>query len=290
METILAAVVPVMVVTLIGFVLARCGKPVEGESLRFVITQIGSPILIFTALQKTSFSGALLASYAGAAAVAVAAFGAIGYLVLRAFRVSIRAFLPSMMFGNTGNLGLPLSLYAFGAAGLGHAAVVHTVAAVGNFTIGQSIAMGKANFKALVTHPALIAAVLGVLAAVSHTTLPRWLHNTLELVANLSIPLMVLMLGTSLATIRVTALRRALWLSALRIGMGMAVGFAVAWAFDLSGVARAVLVLQCSMPAAVFNYLFAMVSRTDPEGVAGVVVVSTLVSVVTIPALLAILL
>jgi predicted permease len=76
----------------------------------------------------------------------------------------------------------------------------------------------------------------------------------------------------------------------LRIGMGTGVGLGLAWAFGMTGVPRAIFVLQASMPAAVYNYLFALASRTDPEGVASIVVVSTLISALTIPVLLATLL
>ena len=290
MESILAAVLPIVITALIGFVLQRLGRPVEGETLRFIVVQVGTPALIFSALLKTSLSGVMLLNYAGAAMTALVAFAIIGYGVLRMTGQSMRAFLPSMMFGNTGNLGLPLALYACGPAGLGYAAVYHTVAAVGNFTLGQSIALGSTNWRALATNSSVIAAILGLVCTVFHVTLPLWLHNSLELVSGLAIPLMLLMLGTSLATIQVTSLKRTVGLSALRVGMGIAVGFTLAWAFGFTGVPRAVLVLQCSTPVAVYNYLFALASKTDPQGVASVVVVSTVIFVLTIPVLLAVLL
>jgi predicted permease len=290
METILAAVAPIVLMTLIGFAMARLGKPIEGETLRFLVVQIGSPALIFTALLKTHIAGGALLDYVGATAISLACFGVIGFCVLRAAGLPLRTFLPSMMCANTGNLGLPLALYACGPVGLGYAAVIHSVSAVSNFTVGQSIALGSANWKSLVTSPTLIAAICGLVGVVLHVSLPQWLHNSLELVSGLTIPLMLLMLGTSLATIRVSSLGRAAALAVLRIGMGMAVGFALARLFHFSGVPRAVFVLQCSMPVAVYNYLFALMGKTDPAGVASLVVVSTLMSVVTIPILLALLL
>jgi predicted permease len=289
-EIVFAAVVPVMLITLLGYVLARLGKPVQGEILHLLVVQIGSPALIFTALLKNQLTGTALLGYAGAATVAMALFGVIGWCLLRLNALSVRAFLPSMMFGNTGNLGLPLALYAAGPTGLGFAAVLHTVNAVGNFTLGQAIAIGRTDWKAVVTSPALLAALLALAVGQFHVTLPVWLMNTLQLPADLTIPLMVLMLGTSLATIEVQSLGRTLALSALRIGMGIAVGFALAWIFGMSGVPRAMFILQLSMPVAVYNYMFALVSRTDPEGVASVVIVSTLMAVLTIPLLLAVLL
>lgn len=286
MQVVLAAVLPVLLMALLGYVLARFGRPVQGEMLRFLVSQVGSPALIFTALLKNDLSGPVLASYAGAAVLALTVTGLVAWAVLRLTSQPVRAFLPAMMFGNTGNLGLPLALYACGPQGLGYAAVLHTIIAVTNFTLGQSIAIGRTHWRAVVTNPALIAAVLGGTVSMLHLTLPPWLRNTLELPSSFTIPLMLLMLGTSLATIQVGSMKRTLALSALRIVLGMGVGFGLSALFGMSGVPRAVFVLQFATPVAVYNYLFALVARTDPEGVASVVVVSTLMSVATIPVLL----
>jgi malate permease and related proteins len=47
-----------------------------------------------------------------------------------------------------------------------------------------------------------------------------------------------------------------------------------------------VLAIQSAMPVAVFNYLFAQLYRREPAEVAGMIVISTLISFVTLPALL----
>lgn len=98
---------------------------------------------------------------------------------------------------------------------------------------------------------------------------------------------MLLMLGSSLGLLRVASLRRAFLVSVIRIAMGASVGLAVAALFGMSGAMRAVLVLQCANPVAVYNYLFAQRWNNQPEEVAGVVVISTLLSTLTIPLLLA---
>jgi len=64
------------------------------------------------------------------------------------------------------------------------------------------------------------------------------------------------------------------------------VGLLVVSMLDLSGTEKGVVLLQASMPVAVFNYLFAERYQRAPEAVAGMVVMSTLLSFITIPALL----
>jgi malate permease and related proteins len=104
------------------------------------------------------------------------------------------------------------------------------------------------------------------------------------------VPLMLMMLGSSLARLRIASLGRAAGVAALRLGMGALIGAAAAALFHLDGVARPVLILQSAMPVAVYNYLFALRWNNEPEEIAGLVVLSTIGAMITLPALLSLLL
>lgn len=97
---------------------------------------------------------------------------------------------------------------------------------------------------------------------------------------------MLITLGVSLSKLRVKSLGRSVVLALLRLVPGTLIGLAAGWAFDLGPMSQGVLAIQCSMPVAVFNYLFAQLYRREPEEVAGAVVISTLISFVTLPLLL----
>ena len=216
-------------------------------------------------------------------------FAAVGYLLLKLLGLRVRTFLPSLTFPNNGNLGLPLAAYAFGSEGLGYAIVFYAICMIGQFTVGQAIAAGSTNWRGVFRLPLLYATVLGVLVSVSHAAPPAWLVNTIALVGGMTIPLMLLMLGASLARLRIQAAGNALLLSAIRIVTGAAIGYAITLMLELHGAAQSVLIMQCAMPVAVYNYLFAQKWNNQPEEVAGLVVVSTLASIVSVPALLFIL-
>ncbi len=115
---------------------------------------------------------------------------------------------------------------------------------------------------------------------------PLWLFRTLDLVGGFTIPLMLITLGVSLASLRIQSLPRSIWLSVLRLGMGFAVGWGTAEVFGYEGIARGVLIIECAMPVAVFNYLYAEMYNNKPEEVAGTVLVSTALSFVTLPGVL----
>jgi hypothetical protein len=211
----------------------------------------------------------------------------LGALALKAAGLKLRTYLPSLAFPNSGNLGLPLALYAAGQQGLNDAIIIFSVTSIANMTAGQVIAAGRGKWGRALRSPIIPAVVLGILCAYTGVKLPAWATNTLSLLSSLVIPLMLLMLGTSLARIQVTGFPRAGALAVLRIGMGAVAGFVLAALFGFTGPERIAFVLQCTMPVAVYNYLFAQMYNNDPEDVASLVIVSTVLSVVTTPIVLA---
>jgi len=106
----------------------------------------------------------------------------------------------------------------------------------------------------------------------------------------MGIPLMVLTLGVSISRIQPGAIARAAVIAILRFVTAGAIGFGVATGLGLTGVAFGVLILQATMPAPVTNYLIALQYNQEPEEVAGLVVVSTMMSALTIPLTLSLLL
>jgi predicted permease len=134
--------------------------------------------------------------------------------------------------------------------------------------------------------PLLYALAAALVFMVTETTPPDWVNATTDLLGDITIPLMLITLGISLARLKVASVARSLVLSLLRLVMGFAVGVALAAALGLEGAARGVLIIQLSMPVAVFNYLFAQRYQTAPEEVAGMVILSTGLSFATLPLLL----
>jgi predicted permease len=285
-EIVFSVVAPILITVSIGFVWTRLGFRLDSKELTALISDVATPCLIIHTFQATRLPFDAFLGIAAAAATAIVLFAAGGALLLRIGGLRIRTFLPSIAFPNAGNLGLPLSLYAFGNEGLGYAIAFFSMSSVANYTLGQAIAAGRANWRGLARLPILYAVAIGILLSFSAIQLPGWAQATVGLIGNMTVPLMLLMLGSSLSLLGVTSLWRATLVSLIRIGLGAAVGIAVAWLFGLTGSMRAVLILQCANPVAVYNYLFAQRWNNQPEEVAGVVVLSTLLSILTIPVLL----
>lgn len=285
--TQLAAVTaPVFICAGIGVMWTRLGMAFDNEVVTSLVYNIGAPCLILATFAKVELAPAALAEVAAASFAAYACFAAIGLAALRLARLSPASYLPSLMFPLTGSMGLPVCLFAFGAEGLAFALVFFVLGTVGTFTIGVAIAAGRLSLTTLARTPAIYAVALAVGLEVWGLELPRWALNTTDLLGKLVIPTQLIALGVALARLRVASVGRSAALACLRLGMGVAVGWALAEAFGLTGVARAVIVLQSAMPVAVSNYLFAQMYRREPEEVAGMVLISTVISFATLPLLL----
>jgi predicted permease len=205
---------------------------------------------------------------------------------LRLLGQPLRSYLPPVAFGNSGNLGLPLCLFAFGKPGLGLGIGFYLVGSVSQFIAGPLFQGRQPVWRTLLTAPVNYAAVLGIGLLALDLTLPAWLGNTVELLSGIALPLMMLALGHALGSFQIRRLPIAAGIAAGRLGLGLLVGVVIIQAFGLTGVERGVVLVQSAMPVAVFNYLLAARYDRHPEDIAGAIVLSTLAAFAGLPLLL----
>jgi predicted permease len=277
---------PVLALTSIGYAWQKLGFPFEREFVTRVILNVSGPCLIVDTLSHLDTPiEAFLGMVAGSASLfALTVCGA--WLLLRLARTPVRSYLPALAIGNTGNLGLPLCLFAFGQEGLGFAVAVYVTNSVGQFTLTPMLQSNASPLRTLATTPVIYGALAGVVILTVDVSLPAWVNTTIGLLGGLMIPLMLIALGNTLGELRAKRLPFALGWGAARLALGFVVALLVAELFGLQGVARGVMILQGTMPAAVFNYLFAARYNRAPDDVAGIVLVSTLLSLFVLPFLI----
>jgi len=295
LATIFSVLAPVLAVAGLGYLWGRSGRPYDRGMMTAVIGSLGTPCLVFSKLVALQGRERELIEMSSAALLAFAIFVVVGVIALRLLRLPMHTFLAPLTFGNAGNLGLPVSQFAFPESGdalpgLALATCYFAVSCMLQFTVGISLWTGLFSPRQLARTPMVWSVVAAVAVLALDVPVPRWLLDTTELLGSVSVPLMLVTLGVSLAELGVVRLPLSLGLSVLKIGSGVATGYAVAHLLGLEGPMRGVLILQCSMPVAVFNYLFAEQYQRSPGLIASMVVVSTLLSFVTLPLLLAVLL
>ena len=290
MSALLAAtavsLAPVMLVIAAGFAWARYGRSFDTATVGPVASDLAMPCLIFSALARADMPTSSLAWSALAALICLLAFAALGSVILATAGWSLRTYLPSVTWGNAGFLGIPIALAGFGRDGMLYAVAFSSISLLFNSVFAQAVVVGRSNLRAIFATPLIYAVLGGVLVAGFHLVLPSWLLRTVSLIGDMAIPLVLLMIGASLARIRPVVFGRALAFSLVRSAGGAMLGLGVGLALGLSAVARDVLILQCAMPVAALSYVFAQKWNTDPAEVASLVAVSTWTSALSIPVIL----
>lgn len=288
--TVLEIVAPVFLLAAVGFGWVKLGFEYRLQFVTRLAMTMAVPCLIFTALVNTTLDPAALTTLSLAAIAAYALVSVVVLSMVQLARLDQRTFAAPLIFGNTGNLGLPLALFAFGEIGLEYAVVVFAVMALLSFTYGIWLVAGAGSFTKALKEPLMWATVLGALFLWQGWRLPRFLDNTLGLIGQMAIPLMLITLGVAVARLSPKGIGRAVVLSAAKLVICVGSAWLVADWFALDKVAFGILVLQVATPVAVTAYMLAEKYGADAQAVAGLVVVSTVMSIGALPLLLAVLL
>ncbi|WP_347331020.1 AEC family transporter [Marinimicrobium locisalis] len=287
---LIAIMAPLFIGTAIGYVWVRSGTDYPSEFVSRAVMNIATPCLIVSVMARVEVDPRIMGGVALAAGLVIVSMLVLGYGLIRWLKLDPPCYLPSLLFPNNGNLGLPLCLFAFGETGLALAMASFMVMMLSTFTFGimlVSRAEGLgARLKALARQPVLYAMVVAVVLLVTDTPLPRWLGNTVDVMGGFAIPLMLMTLGVSLARLKLVAWKRSLLFSALRVLGGLTLGYLAARLVGLEGEALGVAVLQGAMPVAIFNYLLALRYDRAPQEVAAMVLMSTLLAFVVLPIVL----
>jgi len=283
---IATVITPLFVCAGIGFFWHRWGPPFDTRGVTSLSLTLGMPCLIFSTLTRLEVSPELFGEMALVFGVALLALLAIGYVVVRAFRLPLSSYLPVFTASNTGNMGLPLCLFAFGENGLALAICIFVISSLFSFTVGWSVYAGRLGLDVLYNNPLIYAVAASLVCVYAGIEPPRWVANTTRILSGLAIPLMIISLGVSIAKLRFDAATRTILVSVAKLCAGFGVGLGVAEAFGLTGAARGVLIIECTMPVAVHNYIFAQRFARRPEETASMIMLSTIISLVTLPLLM----
>ena len=277
---------PVFFVVGIGYYLGKKNPKIDTTFITTFAANIGSPAMIIYSLNAEFISFEVFKSYFWYYLIAISCFFVVGVSLLYFLKVKdIIRELPPLLMPNTGNLGLPLSLFAYGQSGLGVAGAISALIILFHFTIGVFLADRKFNFDVVIKSPPFYAIIISVILLYYNIKLPTFVENTSSLLTYATIFLILMSLGIALTRLKVFSFNKALVCSVGRVILGPIIGFGVIKIFNLNGFAAGVLLIQCSMPSAVLNYLIATMysSKKIVDSVASTIVVSTFMSFITIP-------
>ena len=279
-------VLPVFLIVFSGFFLGR-KLSLDSTTLTNLALYVLAPALTFSALFKNPISIELGSQLAIYMVLYTACMLAAGWLAATIFKFrgdSRQALYLSSAMMNIGNFGLPLSLFAYGEAGLDTSILIFVLFTIPLATIGIVLAQGsKVNLKAAVINTAKIpifhAVILAIVCQLSGVQLPGFLLKSVDLVGQAAIPIMLILLGMQLSQAKVIPEVRFLSLTTiLRLVVGPIVGFGLTLLLGIKGIDRNVAILQTSTPAAVLPLLYALRFNARPDLVASSIFVTTLCS------------
>ena len=277
---------PVFLVVGIGYYLGKKNPKIDTAFITNFAANIGTPAMILYALNPVNISFDVFKYYFGYYVIAIIGFILIGILCLFIQNTKdIVRELPPLIMPNTGNMGLPICLFAYGSQGLGVSASISALIILCHFTLGVFLAARKFSVDVVIKSPPFYTIIVAVILLYYDFHLPVFIENTTFLLMYATIFLILMSLGIALTRFKVFSFKKALICSIGRVIVGPIIGFLLIKYFKLTGFAAGVLLIQCSMPSAVLNYLVASIYSPKKiiDSVASTIVVSTVMSFFTIP-------
>ena len=276
---------PVFFIVGIGYFLGKKNPKLDTSFITSFAANIGTPAMVFYSITTTGITFIMFANYFWYALLAICGFALTGIIFLFILKKEIIRELPPFILPNTGNMGLPICLFAYGSQGLGVAASISSLVILFHFTLGVFLASRKFNLDLILKSPPFYAIIISVLFLYFEIESPVYIINLTMMLTYTAIFLILTSLGIALTRFKVFSFQSALIASIGRVIIGPIIGFAIINLFNLSGFAAGVLLIQCSMPSAVLTYLVGSMysPRKIVDSVASMIVVSTLMSFVTIP-------
>ncbi len=282
---ILNIIAPVFVVAGIGFFLEFRGAGFHSQSLSRLAMLIGTPSLVFSSLTSTTLQDESLVRIVTISLAAVLVGGVLSTAVLFILRMSLRSFLSSLSLPNAGNAGLPLVFFAFGDPGLTIGVAFFFMIALVQYTVVPAIVTGDPGLRKLLREPLVWSVMAVLLFKFTEFPVPVFIANTTALTGGIMIPIMLILLGSALARLKVRDIGTSALLGGVRLMIGIATGLTTVMIFDLEGVEAGAIFLLCAMPSAMITYVIAEHYGRSPERVAGLVVSSTLLTFLCLPLL-----
>ena len=278
-------IAPVFFVIGIGYYLGKKNPEINTDFITTFAGNVGTPAMIFYTITTTGVTLSVFIEYFIYALIIIVGFSLVGIMFLLLLKKDFISELPPLILPNTGNMGIPICLFAYGSAGLGVASAIASVIILLHFTLGVLLAKKSFSFEILIKNMPIYGIIVSVIFLYFEWDVPGYLENTTFLLTYATIFLVLMSLGIALSRLKVVSWTHASILGAVRVIIGPLIGFGLIKFLNLNGFAAGVLLIQSCMPSAVLTYLVGSMysERKVVDSVASVIVTSTVMSFITVP-------
>ena len=275
---------PVFLVIAIGYWYGKKDPKFDTKFITTFAGNFGLPAIIYYSLTSTNISIELFLRFSYYITLYVLIFAVIGIVILKILNKDIYRLLPPLILPNTGNMGMPLCLFAYGKMGLAIATAATAMILVFHFSVNILLASKKFSIKPLLKCIPVYALLISLLFVYFEIPSPKFLENATFLIGYSTIFLVLMSLGIALSKLKVFSFKETLIYSIIRVIIGPIVGFGFVKFFNLSGVEAGVMFIQASMPSAILTYLVSKIysPKKISDSIASTVALSTFLSFFTL--------
>ena len=275
---------PVFLIIGIGYWYGKKDPKFDTKFITTFAGNFGLPAIIFYSFTTTGISIDLFLRFSYYITLYVLIFSIIGLIILKILNKDIYRLLPPLILPNTGNMGMPLCLFAYGKIGLAIATAITAMILVFHFSINILLASKKFSIKPLLKCTPVYALFISLIFVYYKIPAPKFLENATFLIGYSTIFLVLMSLGIALSKLKVFAVKETLIYSFTRVIIGPIIGLAFVKFFNLSGVEAGVMFIQASMPSAVLTFLISEIyaPKKISNSIASTVALSTFMSFFTL--------
>ena len=276
---------PVFFIVGIGYYLGKKNNDLDITFITNFSANFGAPALFIFAITSSGVKFDIFSEYFIYSIIALTSFALVGIIFLLLMKKDYIRELPPFFLPNTGNMGIPICLFAYGSLGMGVAAAISSLVVLLHFTLNIFLASKKFDINIILKSPSFYAIIIAVTFLYFDLEMPKLVLNTAMLLGYAMIVLILMSLGISLTRLKVFSFKNSIISSVARVIIGPILGFLLIKTFNLSGFAAGVLLIQSSMPSAILTYLIASMysSKEIVDNISSMIVVSTLMSLITVP-------
>ena len=280
-QIILEKILPLYILIFSGYIFGK-KRIYDLSYISDVVFYLLAPILVFISVYKLNLnSNLILKLFFANTFYALSSLTILSLIFYKIDKSNYKAISLSLTFSNVAYLGLPLIFFLYGDKGLEIAVINFLVISFLHFSLGIYYLSG--NFKELISIPFLYTFILAIIFKKLKISLSSSLINFMELTGKSSLPLMLISLGTRLASISFEDVFKGIIYASLKFIVNFSLLILSAKIFSLKGLEFYVFVLQNILPSAILNYVFCEKYNKNPNIVSSIILFSTLLSLIYLP-------
>ncbi len=276
---LVAILFPIFGIVAAGYFYARQHKPEMAVANRLNM-DVFVPALVFAAMAGKSFDLVAFAPLALGGFLVLASCGLLAWPIARLVGIQPKTLVPPMLFNNSGNIGLPLAVLAWGEEALPAAVILFMVENTLHFSFGARLLDPTTRLLTLWRVPVVFAAIAGLTVATFKIAIWQPLVMAIKMLGDVSVPLLLFSLGVRMTDVSFSEWKVATGSALLRPLAGMLIAVGVIQLLGLQGREAAMLLVFGALPPAVLNFLFAERYKQEPQRVASIVLIGNLAALI----------